>query len=354
MSRWVSVASRRKNKRSVERALLTPDRFAGVLSGMIVVVVSAVLSAQPKTLRAGAETQVAPKPHASEPRGQTAFVVETERTLKGLREKLAALGVEALAHLDLGDGADGDGASLTLMVQSAEVGYRHARLAREATELALKEYEEGILKQQEASTEEELRLAKVELEKAQGGIRPAKERLARIMQTRRGTTDDLVIQWRFEGEVEAARLRVREAEFAIEQAQSKRKVLLEFKKPARIKELRADVEKAHSDELSQRATLQLSKSKLIALERAQDPKKNPLIARLTPVLAPLERAIPIEEQLSVRLEKHKQADQPSDALRKEIAGLTRQLEEIVDQAQSEHAATALARLTSRLYRALRR
>ena len=62
------------------------------------------------------------------------------------------------------------------------------------------------------------------------------------------------------------------------------------------------------------------------------------------MLSLLDRAIPIEEQLSARLDQIKEDSHPGDSLRKEITDLTRQLQRIVDQAQGGEAAAALARL----------
>ena len=56
-------------------------------------------------------------------------------------------------------------------------------------------------------------------------------------------------------------LNFKKAQFTLEQAQSKKKVLVEYTKDKTIKELESEVEKAHSDELAKQATWELEKSK---------------------------------------------------------------------------------------------
>ena len=62
-------------------------------------------------------------------------------------------------------------------------------------------------------------------------------------------------------------LTLKKARFALEQAQSKKKVLVEYTKDKTIKELESEVEKARSDELAKKATWELEKSKEKKLER---------------------------------------------------------------------------------------
>ena len=62
-------------------------------------------------------------------------------------------------------------------------------------------------------------------------------------------------------------LTLKKAQFALEQAQSKREVLLnQYTKGKTIKELRSEVEKARSDELAKEAAWELEKAKEIELE----------------------------------------------------------------------------------------
>ncbi len=62
-------------------------------------------------------------------------------------------------------------------------------------------------------------------------------------------------------------LTLKKARFALEQAESKKKVLVDYTKGKTIKELKSEVEKARSDELAKKATWELEVSKEKKLER---------------------------------------------------------------------------------------
>ena len=62
-------------------------------------------------------------------------------------------------------------------------------------------------------------------------------------------------------------LNFKKAKFALEQAESKKKVLVDYTKGKTIKELQSEVEKARSDELAKEQTLQLEKNKEAKLEK---------------------------------------------------------------------------------------
>ena len=63
------------------------------------------------------------------------------------------------------------------------------------------------------------------------------------------------------------RIDLKKAKFALEQAQSKKKVLVDYTKHKTIKELQSEVEKARSDELAKKATFALEDSKEKKLEK---------------------------------------------------------------------------------------
>ena len=62
-------------------------------------------------------------------------------------------------------------------------------------------------------------------------------------------------------------LNFKKAEFTLEQAQSKKKVLTKYTREKTIKELESEVKKAHSDELAKQATWELEKGKENKLEK---------------------------------------------------------------------------------------
>ena len=64
-------------------------------------------------------------------------------------------------------------------------------------------------------------------------------------------------------ELEADELTLKKTQFALEQSQSKRKVLIDYTKGKTIKELESEVEKARSDELAKQATWELEQSDIV-------------------------------------------------------------------------------------------
>jgi hypothetical protein len=333
---------------------LNPKGFRCVLvsAGSIIVLAVGFSSVQPLPLRAGDQPPAGSTPHADAV--QSGFVAESRATLKRLQETMAGLGARALEGLEFNEPTDADIAIQSLMVESAKAAYQRAQLDRETAEIALAEYKEAVFNDEKTSIETEIKLAQVELESAQRSIPQARERRAKIKQVRTGSAGDLARVWQFEsGEVVAQRQEKR-ARFALEQAQSKLKVLCEYQGPQTERELKSRIRKARSDELARRATSELVQSKLIKLKRMNDPPqiRGQLTDQRKRALASLERAIPIEQKLAGRLDQIKDGGQPDDFLRKEITELTRRLQEIVDTVQGEETAAALTGLKSRLRRQL--
>jgi hypothetical protein len=352
MSRLVwTVAGHRAGQRSGERAI--PNRMGVALfsGGAIVVLAFGLSSVQPVPLWAGDEPSAGPEPRAAA--SPSRFVAESRETLKRLHEKLASMGGQVLDGLDINEPTEADMAIQGLMVESAKAGNDHALLVCEAAEIALDEYREALSEQEKKSGETEIKLAQVELESAERAIPQARERYAKIKQVRTGSAGDLARGWQIESGEVIAQLLVRKARFALEQAQSKLSPLSDLRMGIREKHLMSRFEKARSDELARRASWGREQSKLLKLNRMQDPARSRFLFtdQRKRNLALLDRAIPIEEQLSARLDQIKPDSQPGDSLRKEITDLTRQLQEIVDTAQGAATAAALGRLKARLDRA---
>ena len=136
-------------------------------------------------------------------------------------------------------------ASQELVVQGALADVQGARLAREVAVIALSEYKEGSFAHDQAA--------------AEGAIKLAHSNLARqfdqVDWTRRMFDKGYVSM----AEKIADELALQTATFALEQAQSKRKLLLEYTQGKTIKALMGQVETARARELAKQA----------ALERAQ-------------------------------------------------------------------------------------
>ena len=134
-----------------------------------------------------------------------------------------------------------------IATQGAEASFQNAKLTREVAEIAVKEYEEGIFLQDKATCEGEIKLAQSDLARSSDRV-------------------DWAVRMYEKGYVSKAakvseELNFQKANFALEQAQSKLHVLLDYTKGKTIKELRSEVEKARSDELAKEQTFQLEKTK---------------------------------------------------------------------------------------------
>jgi RND family efflux transporter MFP subunit len=140
-----------------------------------------------------------------------------------------------------------------ITTKSAEANYENAKLTREVAEIAVVEYEEGIFKQDLATVEGEIKLAESDLSRSEDRLDWARRMYDKgyvSMATK--VSEELTLK---------------KARFALEQAQSKKKVLVDYTKGKTIKELRSEVEKAKSDELAKKATYALEDSKEKKLER---------------------------------------------------------------------------------------
>jgi len=137
--------------------------------------------------------------------------------------------------------------------RKAEAEFHNARLTREIAEIAVLEYAEGIYVQDIATVNGEIKLAESDLRRAED----------RLDWARRMFDKGFVPPATKNSE----ELNLKRAVFALEQACSKKRVLVEFTKGKTIKELKSEVEKARSDELAKKAAWELEKAKEVKLER---------------------------------------------------------------------------------------
>ena len=79
--------------------------------------------------------------------------------------------------------------------RSADAQYENAKLTREVAEIAVPEYEQGILKQDEATLMGAVKLAQNNSDRARAAIEAAEGRLAKIKQASRGTAEDLALEY---------------------------------------------------------------------------------------------------------------------------------------------------------------
>ncbi len=134
-----------------------------------------------------------------------------------------------------------------IATQGAEASFQNAKLTREVAEIAVKEYEEGIFLQDKATCEGEIKLAQSDLARSADRVDWANRMYEKgYVSKAQKISEELNFQ---------------KAKFALEQAESKLHVLLDYTKGKTIKELRSEVEKARSDELAKEQTYSLEKTK---------------------------------------------------------------------------------------------
>jgi len=140
-----------------------------------------------------------------------------------------------------------------ITTESAKANYGNATLTREVAEIAVVEYVEGIFIQDQATAEGEIKLAESDLSRAEDRLDWARRMYEKgYVSLATKVSEELTLK---------------KSRFALEQAQSKKKVLIDFTKGKTIKELKSEVEKARSDELAKKATWELETSKEKKLER---------------------------------------------------------------------------------------
>jgi hypothetical protein len=140
-----------------------------------------------------------------------------------------------------------------LAAQKARISYEIARLTRELAEIAVKEYEEVSFPQDVAAVEDEIKLAESDL-----------SRSADRLDWARRMFDKKYIS---PATKSAEELNNKKAHFALEQVQSKRKVLVDYTKSKTIRERQSEVEKARADEQAKAASWDWEKAKEAELER---------------------------------------------------------------------------------------
>ena len=149
-----------------------------------------------------------------------------------------------------------------LATRKAKANYEIAKLNRELAEIAVEEYEEGNYPRDLATIEGEIKLAESDLARSRGSPRVGQadvRRRATSAEPRRSPRSSISGR----------------PKFTLEQAQSKRDVLVKYTKGKTIKELESEVEKALSDELGKEEAWRLEKDKEIKLERQLGLGTNP-------------------------------------------------------------------------------
>jgi HlyD family secretion protein len=137
--------------------------------------------------------------------------------------------------------------------QWTEAAYENARSTLEIAEIRVKEYTEGIRKQDMETVLGELRLAVADLTRVVDRVEWASR-----MHAKGYTTI---------AQVTAEDINLKKALFVIEQAANKKSVLEKYTKDKKTKELKSEAEKARAGYLAKKATRELEKAKTEHLKR---------------------------------------------------------------------------------------
>lgn len=280
------------------------------------------------------------------------FIARHERRLAGLDRRLTALANLVLADAELTDKARNQSVDLMIKARSAEAEYRNAKLEREVAEILVKEYTLGTAVTDKAVVDGEISLAKSEVERSRQEVLDARQRLARISALADNSASGLNMIYLYTDKVALAEVRVKQAAFTLEQAESKKKILTEFTIPKRTLELRSEEKKAHSRELASQATWELTKA--MAEQARKESSASDLPDDRKRILGLIDQAIPLEEKIQARLQEAGKAGTIAQTLVDEISRLTGELETVIEQAESAQDFGTFARLKSRIQKTAKR
>jgi hypothetical protein len=153
----------------------------------------------------------------------------------------------------------------------------------------------------------------------------------------------------------SSRSPVKARSYRLESAELKKKALVEFAAPRRVKELEAEVAKARIDELTKKADWEMIRAQLERLQKAAAaPQPQPPTDGRRHLFALVSRAIAFERQIRQELEPFTRETKSDLTLQKEIRDLTNQLGIIVEEAEGTKAASDFAGLKARIQQAARR
>ena len=233
-------------------------------------------------------------------------------------------------------------------VGAANANLQRATLLRECAELELKAF-------LEVTFPKKRRLANRRLSRPRRTWRTekkagdAEERLEKFRRLSTGSAADLMFDYQFQVAGFVAELDQKKAKFAIEQAASKQKILPEYTKAKRTKELRAAIEMARSEELAARAVSMLEEGKLAKMRDGSkggalpESKKNAIEA--------ISQTLAIDVAIGAKLEQLSQSGKIEAGLQKEIADSTNQLAIIIENAEDERSVAGFDRLKAEIDRA---
>ncbi|MHB1555975.1 MAG: hypothetical protein ACYC61_00710 [Isosphaeraceae bacterium] len=245
---------------------------------------------------------------------------EVARSLKASGDRLATLVGRVAQSADDGPYLQGVPISMRLRTSQAEAEYLRAKADRDAAEISVREYTEGIRGQKENSIESKISLARYKLVHSTN--------LAAMAQS----DDDKA--W--------TELEVKGRELAYAAARMAKSNLTRYTAPRRTKELEAEAARCRNLERLAEAkwkALQTEEARLA--KGAADRPVRSAAGRRGP--AAVARAVALHERIMARFAEGAKEAESADVLLKEIREPTNGLETLVDEAEAAVAADDLAR-----------
>jgi hypothetical protein len=327
-------------------------RITALFTLAATVVAAGFSGLQVMTLRAGDNSQVGSNARERPAAEPASAAVTSPRKLSVLHAEIARLADSVLANVEEHDRLVSAAALCNVALAELQLACGQAKLARERAEIAVIEYEQGTARQDEAKSSGDVFEARRNLESVKQKIEVLNLERSQIKETTKDPIAGLAASILIRDRLRVAERQESVAATALAEAEARRDELLDRTKPARVKDLRATAERLKSNEQALKAKRDIEMSKLTELQRAAR-ERAPVVAEKR-VLALLDRAMAIEEQIRANLDARNRVDATDPACQQEIVGLTYQLEVIVDQAAIEGAPAEHARLKARIKAAANR
>jgi hypothetical protein len=335
-------------------AIAATGRAIGVAAGAATLIVAGILHTQPIPARGAAlePTRSEKSVQATPPASALEFVAGIRRMLTKEQDRMIKLAEQVLHFNDASKQAEDQISSQKILVEAARARSENAKIARQVAEMKVAEFVDGQSKQDLALAESEIKVAQEQINLLPERTKQARQRLGEIKLASRGSPVDLSIEYDAEIKVESAAFAERRAKLVLEQAESKKKFLVEYTKPKTITDLRSAVAKARADELATTAALDLENAKVKRLER--DAKEKGLPPDMKHVLVLLDQAISIQERIRGMIDQVTRDGNFTEARQKEMQDTMSQLGAIVDEADGTRAGLQFDRLKPRIHRAVSR
>ncbi len=329
----------------------TACRALGAVTMASVFLAAAMLNAPAKTAWGDDKARSGPEASAPEKVPRQLPVAQARRALNDVYERLIGLAERALKEPPSSE-LRSQLMKIRRLEESSIANHRNAKLTREIAEIAEIEYKEGIYVQDLATIEGEIHQASSDRSRKQDMVEFAKDRLARISASSDKTAVDLDIEYSYSDKVVSAEREASRSLAALEKAEAKKKLLVEYARPRRLKQLQSEVEKARAEELAKQAESESRKAEVDRLEKTlQHQAPGTDVKR---ILALIQRAIPIEEKVRGKIDQFDRDERNRQSILKEIQDLTNELSAIVDEGESLWSASEFAGLKSRIQEAARR